>query len=163
MKVILQEEVKSLGRAGTVLDVKDGYARNFLLPRRLAVAATVVNMKSVEVLQRSLTAKEAEGRTGAEQLAQRIHELSVSIPVQVGEEGKLFGSVTSKDIVSALEEQGIAVEKRAVDLESPIKQLGEYAVTVHLHPSVSAPLRVKVVPEEAEATAQKKSRRAKTT
>jgi large subunit ribosomal protein L9 len=162
MKVILQEEVKSVGQAGAVVDVSDGYARNFLLPRRKAVLATPANLKTVESDQRRLTAKTAEVQVQAEQLAQRLQEMAVTIPVQVGEGEKIFGSVTTKDIAAALAAAGVTIDKREIELEEPIKQTGEFTVTVRLHPSVSVPLRLSVVPEVLESTPPKKGRRKKT-
>ncbi|HUJ79667.1 MAG TPA: 50S ribosomal protein L9 [Nitrospiria bacterium] len=163
MKVILTEEIKSLGLPGAVVDVSDGYARNFLLPRRKAMPATPGNIKQAERLQRQVQVRLAQEREAAEQLARRLEGLAVTISAQVGEGGKLFGSVTTKDIAAALEPLGVTVEKRLIELEAPIRQAGEFTAVVRLHPSVSAPLRVSVVPEEAPPAtpASKKGRRKK--
>ena len=160
MKVILTEEIKSVGQPGAVVDVSDGYARNFLLPRKKAMLATPGNLKQAERLQRQVQIKTAQEQEAAEQLAKRLEGVAVTITAQVGEGGKLFGSVTTKDIVTALEALGITVEKRLVELETPIKQAGDFTATVRLHPAVSAPLRVSVVPE-GEPPAPKKARRKK--
>jgi large subunit ribosomal protein L9 len=163
MKVILTEEIKSLGLPGAVVDVSDGYARNFLLPRRKAMLATPGNVKQAERLQRQTQIKLAQEREAAEQQARRLEGLTVTITAQVGEGGKLFGSVTTKDIAAALEPLGVSVDKRLIELETPIRQTGDFTAVVRLHPSVSAPLRVSVVPEEAPPAtpAPKKGRRKK--
>jgi large subunit ribosomal protein L9 len=163
MKVILMEEIKSVGQPGTVVDVSDGYARNFLLPRRKAMLATPGNLKQAEQLQRQVQVKTAQEREAAEQTAQKLEGLTVTIPAQVGEGGKLFGSVTTKDIVAALDAFGVTVEKRLIELEAPIKQVGDFTAVVRLHPSVSAPFRVSVVPEAVPPAtpASKKGRRKK--
>jgi large subunit ribosomal protein L9 len=160
MKVILKEEIKSLGQVGAVVNVSDGYARNFLLPRRKAVEATPGNLRVVEAAQHRSEAKQAEALAEVEALAERVRTMSVTIPVQAGEGEKLFGAVTAKDIAEALVNAGVRIEKRMVVLEAPIKQTGETTVTIRLHPSVSVPLRVSVVAEGAEP-APKKGRRKK--
>lgn len=157
MKVVLREEIKTVGQAGAVVDVSDGYARNFLLPRSMAVPATPANLKVAEREQQRVQAKQAQLRAEAEQLAQRLQALTVTIPVQVGEGEKLFGAVTAKDIAEALVNAGMPVEKRMIELEAPIKQIGEITVTIRLHPAVSAPLRVAVV-AGGEEPASKKGR-----
>jgi large subunit ribosomal protein L9 len=163
MKVILTEVIKSVGQPGAVVDVSDGYARNFLLPRGKAMLATPGNLNQAERLQRKVQVETGQEREAAEQIAQRLGEVAVTITAQVGEGGKLFGSVTTKDIADALGALGVTVEKRLIELETPIKTAGEFTAVVRLHPSVSAPLRVSVVPEEASPAPQasKKSRRKK--
>ncbi len=161
MKVILQEEIQSLGQPGAIVDVSDGYARNFLLPRKKAVAATPANLNVAKSAQRKIDAKRAQVQADAEQLAGRLQALTVTLPVQVGEGEKLFGAVTAKDIAEALVNLGVPVERRMIQLEAPIKQLGDITVTIRLHPAVNAPLRVTVVAEGAEPPAPKKGRRKK--
>lgn len=163
MKVILTEAIKSVGQPGAVVDVSDGYARNFLLPLKKAMLATPGNLKQAERLQRQVQVETAQEQEAAEQLAQRLAGLAVTITAQVGEGGKLFGSVTTQDIADALGALGVTVEKRLIELEAPIKQAGDVTAVVRLHPSVNAPIRVSVVPEEAPAAppASKKSRRKK--
>ncbi len=145
MKVILKEDVEKLGKAGVVVDVADGYGRNFLIPRKLAVEATGKHLKALEHEKRVVVEHQQKLRKEAEALARRIAETSVTLTHQAGEEGKLFGAVTSREIAEALAREGIAVEKRHVLLEEPIKQLGEYRVPVKLHSEVTAELQVWVV------------------
>jgi len=160
MKVILTEAIKSVGQPGAVVDVSDGYARNFLLPKRKAMPATPGNLKQAEQLQRQAQIDTAHEQEAAEEIARRLAETVVTITAQVGEEGKLFGSVTTKDIAEALGVLGVTVEKRLIELDAPIKSAGEFTAVVRLHPSVNAPLRVSVVPEQAPPAppAAKKSR-----
>lgn len=161
MKVILTEAIKSVGQPGAVVDVSDGYARNFLLPRKKAMLATPGNLKQAERLQRQVQVDTAQEREALEQIAQRLGAITVTITAQVGEGGKLFGSVTTQDIADALGVLGVTVEKRLIELETPIKSAGDFTAVVRLHPSVSAPLRVSVVAEAAPPAPQasKKSRR----
>jgi large subunit ribosomal protein L9 len=145
VKVILKEDVEKLGRAGVVVNVAGGYGRNFLIPRKLAVVATGKNLKALEHEKRVVAEHQRKSRQGAEALARRIAETTVTLTHLAGEEGKLFGAVTSREIGEALSREGIAVEKRQILLEEPIKQLGEYRVPVKLHPEVTAELQVWVV------------------
>lgn len=163
MKVILTEAIKSVGLPGSVVDVSDGYARNFLLPKKKAMLATPGNLNRAERLRRQVEIETAQEREAAEEIARRLAEMAVTITAQVGEGGKLFGSVTTKDIATALEALGVMVEKRLIELEAPIKSAGEFTAVVRLHASVSAPLRVSVVPEAAPPAtpAPKKGRRKK--
>ena len=146
MEVILREDVKSLGKAGELVRVRPGYARNFLLPQGLAYEATEGNKKRIAGEQRARAEKVAEQRAGAEAEAAQLAAVTVTIPAKAGEEGKLFGSVTAQDIADALAAQGRPVDKRRIDLEHPIKLLGWHTVPVRLHPEVAAEVRVQVVP-----------------
>jgi large subunit ribosomal protein L9 len=165
MKVILTEAIKSVGQPGAVVEVSDGYARNFLLPQKKAMLATPGNLNQAERLRRQVQIETAQEQEAAEEIAKRLAEMTVTITARVGEGGKLFGSVTNMDIAAALEALGVTVEKRLIELESPIKSAGEFTAEVRLHPSVSAPIRVSVVPEAPEAPpanpASKKGRRKK--
>jgi large subunit ribosomal protein L9 len=162
MKVILTEAIKSVGQPGAVVDVSDGYARNFLLPKKKAMLATPGNLNQAERLRRQVQIETAQEQEAAEEVAKRLSEMTVTITAHVGEGGKLFGSVTTKDIETALEALGVTVEKRLIELESPIRSVGEFTAVVRLHPSVSAPIRVSVVPEAPpEPPASKKGRRKK--
>ena len=161
MKVILKEEVRALGPSGAIVDVSDGYARNFLLPGKKAVLATTANLNAAQVLQQRSEAYRANVQAEAEQVAQRLQAMTVTVPVKVGEDDKLFGAVTTKDIVEALGNAGLAIDKRMIELKAPIKQVGEVTVTIRLSPAVSAPLRVSVVSAVAQPPAPKKSRRKK--
>jgi large subunit ribosomal protein L9 len=147
MKVILLDDVASVGRRGEVRDVSDGYARNFLLPKRLAMAATAGNLKNLDHIRKQQDAKADRIHDEAERLRARIEALVYEEHRQASEEGKLFGSVTAQDIVDFLEGQGVKVERRRVLLEEPIKALGEAAVPIRLHPEVTAQLRVAVTRE----------------
>lgn len=147
MEVILREDVKSLGRAGDLVKVKPGYARNFLLPKGLAFEATAGNKKRIEAEGKARTARVASERAGAEALAAKLGALSISLPGKAGEEGKLFGSITASDIAAALARAGVELDRRKIDLEHPIKALGAHSVPVRLHPDVHAEVKVNVVPE----------------
>jgi len=148
MEVILREDVDKLGSRGQVVKVADGYARNFLLPKRLAVLATAANKKIVEQERLAHLRREATERSAAEELAKLLNGVSVTIAQKAGEMDQLFGSVTAKDIADALEKQSYTIERRKIHLDEPIKQLGEHAVMVRLFRDVSAEIKVNVVREE---------------
>jgi large subunit ribosomal protein L9 len=145
MKVILIEGVDDLGSAGQVLNVKDGYARNYLIPKKKALAATPENIRKMEQMREEIEAKQLKVRSEAEELAQRLSAMSLTIPRQAGENEKLFGSVTSIDIERALHEAGVDVERKRILMREPIKSLGDYQVPIRLHPDVTAPLKVSVI------------------
>lgn len=145
MRVILLDDVPKVGRRGEVRDVADGYARNYLIPRKLALAATAGQLNNLEHLKRQQEAKAARVRADAEALRARIEALVYEPRRQASEEGKLFGSVTAQDLAEFLESQGVRVERRRILLEEPIKALGETTIPVRLHPEVTAHLRVNVV------------------
>jgi large subunit ribosomal protein L9 len=147
MEVILREHVDKLGRRGEVVKVADGYARNYLLPRKLALLATEGNKKQVERERAKLDAKEAEDRGVSETMAARMSGVEIEIARKVGETEALYGSVTSADIAEALAAKGFEIERRKLVLPEPIKQIGEFDVPVKLHRDVVAHVRVKVVPE----------------
>ncbi|MBI4269670.1 MAG: 50S ribosomal protein L9 [Candidatus Rokubacteria bacterium] len=145
MKVILLDDVSKVGRRGEVREVSDGYARNFLIPKKLALSATAGNLKNLDHIKKQADGKAARVKSDAEALRSRIEALTYEEKRQASEEGKLFGSVTSQDIVDFLDRSGIKVERRRVHLDEPIKALGETAVPVRLHQDVTAQLRVNVV------------------
>ena len=148
MKVILQKEVEKLGDVGDVVDVKDGYARNFLLPRGFAIQATRGALQHIERVKVAREAKEAKGKQEAESLAAKITKTPVQIPAQAGEEGKLFGSVTAERIAEAVSATlGQEFDRRKIMLEEPIRSSGTHEVQIHLHPEVNATLTVFVVAE----------------
>lgn len=152
MKVILREDVDKLGRMGDLVNVADGYARNYLLPRNMAAVATSHNIRSLEHEKRVIADKIKKEKMAAEEHAKKISAISVSIPAQVGEEGKLFGSVTSKDIADAIAAQGFEIDKKKIVLEKPIKEIGTFMVPVKVHHDVTAQVKVEVVKvEEAQA------------
>jgi large subunit ribosomal protein L9 len=147
MKVVLREDVETLGRKGDLLDVADGYARNYLVPRGLAIKATKGVVAQAEAMRRNREAREVRDRATAEELATRLVASGpLSIPARAGEAGKLFGSVTSADIVAALREHtGAEIDRRNVLLDDSIRELGEVEVTVRLHADVAVPIVVAVV------------------
>lgn len=147
MKVILLDDVSKLGRRGEVRDVSDGYARNFLIPRKLALSATEGNLRNLQHIQSQQEAKADRIRGAADEVRQRIEALLFEERRQASEEGKLFGSVTAQDVVDFLAQHGVSVERRRVLLEEPIKALGEAEVPIRLHPEVTAQLKVNVVRE----------------
>ncbi len=147
MELILREDVQSLGKAGELVRVKPGYARNFLLPRGLAYEATEGNKKRIAGETRARTARQTSEKVEAEALAARLGALTLTLTGKAGEEGKLFGSVTAQDIAAALERGGHAVDRRRIELQHPIKALGDHTVTIRLHPDVHAEVRLTVVPE----------------
>lgn len=148
MEVILREDVPNLGTVGDIVKVKPGYARNYLLPRGLAVVADHRNIHVLEHQKRVVADKRERDRRHAETLAQKLSSVRLTIKARAGEEGKLFGSVTNLDIEKALAEQGFAVERRRIRLEDPIKAIGEHVVPVHLGVGVDAPVTVVVEAEE---------------
>ena len=145
MDVILREDVEKLGKRGAAVQVKDGYARNFLLPRRLAVVASEANLHQVEAEERQRAAQTARERQAAEEMAQRFVTESVTVTARTGPDNKLFGSVTAEDIARALAQAGFVVTKRQVHLASPIKELGVYEVPLRVHREVPVTARVRVV------------------
>ena len=145
MDVILREDIDKLGSRGQVVQVASGYARNFLLPKRLAVAATEANKKIVEQERQSHLRKEAKQKTEAEDLGKMMAGVTVTISQKAGENDQLFGSVTSKDVADALEQKGYTIDRRKIQLEEPIKQLGEHKVVIRLHRDVTAEVTVNVV------------------
>jgi large subunit ribosomal protein L9 len=145
MEVILRQAVENLGKPGDVVKVKNGYARNYLLPRDLAYEATPGNLKRIQLERDRLEAAENQRRDTAQSLATRLEQVSLTFSARVGDEGKLFGSVTATDIAQQLEAQGFHVEKRQIDLHEPIKALGVYRVPVRLHADVKPEVRVWVI------------------
>jgi len=148
MEIILREDVEKLGARGQVVKVASGYARNFLLPKRLAVAATESNKKIVEQERQAHLRRETKLKGEAEDLAKIVGNVTVTIAQKAGENEQLFGSVTSKDIAEALEKQNLTIDRRKIQLDEPIRQLGEYKITVRLHREVPVEITVKVVKEE---------------
>ena len=147
MEIILREDVEHLGKVGEVVKVKDGYARNFLLPKGLAYPATEANKKKIAYEGERLAKQRAAEKTAAETEATRLADVHLSFEVKVGEEEKLYGSVTASDIQRKLEELGIKVDKRKIDLPEPIRELGEFKVGIKIHPEVRPEVRVTVVKE----------------
>ena len=148
MEVILREEIEKLGRRGDVVKVAAGYARNYLLPRRLAVAANESNKKIVEQEKQAYLRRESKEIGDATDLAKMMATVEVTIAQKAGENDQLFGSVTAQDIVAALEKAGYTIDRKKVNLAEPIKALGDYKVTVKLHREVAVELPVHVIKEE---------------
>jgi len=147
MEVILREDVKSLGKAGEMVRVKPGYARNYLLPHGLAYEATEGNKKRIAAETRARGIRNQAERTQAERAAAELSAITVTLTGKAGDEGKLFGSITAQDIAAALAAQGHPVDRRRIELEHPIKALGSHTVGVRVHPEVHAEVRVSVVAE----------------
>ena len=147
MEVILREHVDNLGQRGEIVKVADGYARNYLLPRKLALLVTAGNKKQIERERVKFDAKEAEEKKVAEAMAARLATVELVIPRRVGETDALYGSVTTTDIGEALAAKGFDVDRRKIQLHEPIKKLGEYTVPVKLHRDVTVSLKVKVTAE----------------
>jgi large subunit ribosomal protein L9 len=145
VKVILKEDVKALGKKGKVCEVSDGYARNFLIPRGLAVEATQGNVQDLVHKQKQEELRKQKEKQAALDLSQRIENMDIIVKVKVGEKGRLFGSVTNKEIAEVLEkEYQLKLDKRKIEVKEPIKGLGEYQVTVKLHFEVTANLKIKI-------------------
>ena len=145
MEIILRQAIENLGSPGDVVKVKAGYARNYLLPHGLAYEATPGNLKRIQQERDRLDAAENERRGAASGIAEKLEQVSLTFSARVGDEGKLFGSVTSGDIQQQLEAQGFHVEKRQIDLHEPIKALGVYRVPIRLHADVKPEVRVWVI------------------
>src|SRR5436190_5749471 len=145
MEIILRQGVENLGKPGDVVKVKSGYARNYLLPHGLAYEATPGNLKRIQQERVRLEAAENGRRNSAQGFAEQLEQVSLTFSARVGEEGKLFGSVTSADIAQQLEAQGFHVEKRQIDLHEPIKALGVYRIPIRLHADVKPEIRVWVI------------------
>ena len=145
MQIILKTNVENLGNEGDMINVSDGYARNYLIPRNLAVLATEKNRRAIDHEKRVASDKAAKEKKDAEKLATELAGVSCTIQVQVGENERLFGSVTALDIAAVLEEQGYEIDKRKIILDEPIKELGIFTVPVKLHPEVDANIKVWVV------------------
>ena len=147
MKIILREDVEKLGKAGEVLKVKDGFGRNYLIPRKLAVLANVRNMKALDHDRRTIETRAKKTRKTAEATAATLSAVSLILPAKAGEEGKLFGAITSRDIAEALGKAGVTVDRKAIQLADPIKQVGDYKVKIRVAADVFPEISVSVVPE----------------
>jgi len=146
-KVLLREDVDDLGARGEIVRVRAGYARNYLLPRKLAVEATAGNVKGIESERAALLKKEAKERATAEAQSQQMSTLDLEFRRKAGEQGALYGSVTSMDVAEALRERGYEIDRHRIHLREPLKRLGEYTVPVRLHREVTIDLKVRVAPE----------------
>jgi large subunit ribosomal protein L9 len=147
MKVILKEDVKKLGNMGEIVTVADGYARNYLVPKGLAVEASSKNMKSLEHAQKVIQEKAKKVKESLQEFAARLSKVTLIMKAKAGEEGKLFGSVTSMDIAEQLKNEGIEIDKKKMILEEPIKRLGNFTVGIHLHADINSQITLQVVEE----------------
>jgi len=147
MKIILKEDIKKLGKMGQIVDVADGYARNYLVPKGLAVEANTKNIRSMGHAKKIIQEKSKKLKDSAQDLASRISSITLTLKAKAGEEEKLFGSVTTMDIAEALLNEGIEIDKKKISLEEPIKRLGSYSVQIKIHPDVSVPLNIQVIQE----------------
>ena len=147
MEVLLIKDVETLGREGDIVTVASGYARNFLIPKGCAVAASEQTLKLQEKIRAERLAREAHERQEFEELAEKLSTVSLTTPVKVGEDEQLYGSVTAQDIAALLHEEGFEIDRKNVVLENPIKALGVYAIDIRLHPEVTATIKLWVVKE----------------
>lgn len=146
MQIILRKELVSLGRTGDVVTVKSGYARNYLIPRGFAYAVTKSNLARLENEKKVLQVRDLKDRRQAGDMHAKLQGLRLSIPVQVGEENRMFGSVTSADIAEAIRQRGIEVDRRKIELDEPIKRVGEFDIPIKLHREVTVIIKLDVVP-----------------
>lgn len=151
MKVILRQNYENLGLIGDIVEVKDGYARNFLIPRQIAYRATPGSLRAIETERRRYDAQQAKLEADARGQAEKLESVSITIPMKVGEGDRLFGSVTAIMIADELARQGHNVDRRQIQLEEPIKQLGMFDVPIRLHQNVTATMKIFVVDKEGEA------------
>jgi large subunit ribosomal protein L9 len=150
MELILRDDIPHLGRRGDVVQVKGGYGRNYLLPRKLAIPLTAGNRKVIEQEKAAAARRDIREKSDAEQVSAMLAKTTLTFARKAGETGVLFGSVTSLDVTEALEKKGFQIDRRKVHLEEPIKQLGEFQVPVRLHKDVTVSVQVQVVAEEAQ-------------
>ena len=145
MKVILQQDVKKLGKKGEIVEVSEGYGRNFLLPSKAAVLANAENMNVAKAQAGSKARKEAMATDEAKLMAAQLEKVSVTIPVKIGENGKLFGSVTGKDVADALKKEKIDIDRRKITIKGDVTGVGEYEAVIKVHPSITSTIKVNVV------------------
>jgi large subunit ribosomal protein L9 len=149
MKVILIQDVPSLGKAGDLVKVNDGHARNLLIPKGLAIEADNKNIKTFEQAKKNILQKMQKEKAGAQDLSTRLSQVTLTLPRKVGDQQKIFGSVTSKDIEAALRDKGFPIDRKMIVHDEPIKSLGEFSVRIKLHPGVETEIKVNVVGEES--------------
>lgn len=147
MRIILKEDVKNVGSMGQIIDVSDGFARNYLIPKGLAVPANTRNIRELEHQKKVIQERAKKVKITAQTISEKLSNIKLILKAKAGEEGKLFGSVTTKDISDALKNEGFEIDKKKIIIDEPIKRLGEYTVTVKLHPDVSSQVRLEVVQE----------------
>ncbi|MBW1900289.1 MAG: 50S ribosomal protein L9 [Deltaproteobacteria bacterium] len=148
MEVILRQDLDELGLEGDIVNVAKGYARNYLMPKGLALEASLENINSLELQRKKIEVRRLNAKENAEKVKQQIEEMEITFEHKAGEEGKLYGSVTSMDIASHLESKGIIIDRKKIVLEKPIKELGEFEAKVKIYPEVTGEIKVKIVPEK---------------
>lgn len=148
MKIILMQDFESLGFEGEIVDVAKGYARNYLIPKGVAIESTNANLKALELRKEKIMAKRVEDKEDAERAKEKISQITVTMRAKAGEEGKLYGSVTSRDIVQELEHEGVVIDRRKIVIDEAIRTLGEFEVPIKLHPDVVGTIKVVVEKEE---------------
>jgi len=148
MEVILRQDLDELGLEGDIVNVAKGYARNYLMPKGLALEASPQNIKSFELQRKKIEVRRLKARENAEKVKQQIELMEITLEHKAGEEGKLYGSVTTMDIASQLESKGIVIDRKKIVLEKPIKELGEFEAKVKIYPEVTCEIKIKIVPEK---------------
>lgn len=148
MKIILREDMDALGLEGDIVDVANGYGRNYLIPKGIALEASTQNIKLLETQRKKIEIKRLKAKEEAEKVKERLADVMITISQKAGEEDKLYGSVTSMDIAAHLEKQGILIDRKKISMDKPIKALGEYEVPIRLYPEVTGSIKVTVVPEK---------------
>jgi len=147
MKIILRQDHETLGKLGEVVEVSSGYARNFIIPQRIGYQATAGNLRTLEEEKKAHASRAQKELVNAQKLAEELEKVSITLPMKVGEDEKLYGSVTNQNIADALKEKGYTLDKRSIEIEEQIKALGIYTVNAHLYPGVDAKLKIWVVRE----------------
>jgi large subunit ribosomal protein L9 len=150
MKVIMQRDYEELGLEGDIVEVAKGFGRNYLIPKGFALEATPQNIKRFELMRKKIEFRRVKAKEEADKLKQEVEALVITLAQKAGEEGKLYGSVTSMDIAAALEKEGYVIDRRKIVLEKPIKKLGEYDVPIKIYPEVTGSIKTVVIPEERE-------------
>jgi large subunit ribosomal protein L9 len=153
MEVILRQDVEELGLEGDIVQVAKGYARNYLIPQGMAVEASPQNIKAMELQRKKIDARRQKSTEAAEKLKEKLYGLEITIQQKAGEEGKLYGSVTSMDIAAELERQGILIDRRKIGLDKPLKTVGDFQVPLKIYPHVTGTVTIKVVPEQEQGEA----------
>ena len=148
MKIILRQDMDTLGLEGDIVDVANGYARNYLIPKGFALEANNQNIKLFETQKKKIEIKRLKAKEEAEKIREKLSDVMITISQKAGEEDKLYGSVTSMDIAAQLEKEGIVIDRKKISMDKPIKSLGEFEVPIRLYPEVTGSIKVSVIPEE---------------
>ena len=148
MKIILREDMDALGLEGDIVDVANGYGRNYLIPKGIALEASIQNVKLFETQRKKIEIKRVKAKEEAEKIKEKLADVMITISQKAGDEDKLYGSVTNMDIAAHLEKQGILIDRKKISMDKPIKTLGEFEVSIRLYPEVTGSIKVAVVPEK---------------